>query len=51
MDGEEFSIKHSAEFKLKILKIVKELTNKGKHKEAAELFEAYFPNIGGNKNG
>ena len=45
MAGEEFSSEHSAEFKMKILKRVKELTNCGKHKEAEELFKIYFPNI------
>ena len=44
MAGAEFSI----EFKRKILEEVKKLTNHGKHKEASELFEIYFPNIGGN---
>ena len=47
MAGEEYSTEHSAEFKMKILKRVKELTNCGKHKEANELFNIYFPNIGG----
>ena len=46
-DGEDSSIEHSAEFKLKMLKIVKELTNNGRLQEASELFEIYFPNIGG----
>ena len=46
MDGEGSSI----EFKKKILEEVKKLTNHGKHKEASELFNIYFPNIGG-KNG
>jgi hypothetical protein len=36
----------STEFKKKILEEVKKLTNKGKHKEASELFDIYFPNIG-----
>jgi len=44
MGGEESSI----EFKRKILEEVKKLTNYGKHKEASELFNIYFPNIGGN---
>jgi hypothetical protein len=44
MDGVEFS----TEFKRKILEEVKKLTNQGKHKEASELFDIYFPNIGGN---
>jgi hypothetical protein len=43
MVGEEFSI----EFKRKIIEEVRKLTNHGKHKEASELFERYFPNIGG----
>jgi hypothetical protein len=53
MDGEEFSTKHSAEFKMKILKRVKELTNYGKHKEAEELFKIYFTNFSklGEQNG
>jgi hypothetical protein len=38
----------STEFKKKILEEVKKLTNQGKHKEASELFDIYFPNIGGN---
>ena len=45
MAGEEFSTEHSVEFKMKILKRVRELTNHGKHKEAEELFKIYFPNI------
>ena len=47
MAGEESSTECSAEFKMKILKRVKELTNCGKHKEASELFNIYFPHIGG----
>ena len=43
MDGEG----SSPEFKKKILEEVKKLTNHGKHKEASELFNIYFPNIGG----
>jgi len=43
MDGEESSIN----FKRKILQKIKDLTNRGKHKEASELFKMYFPNIGG----
>ena len=43
MAGEEFS----TEFKAKILEQVKKLTNHGKHKEASELFNIYFPNFGG----
>ena len=43
MAGGEFS----TEFKKKILDEVKKLTNHGKHKEANELFNTYFPNIGG----
>ena len=38
----------STEFKKKILEEVKKLTNHGKHKEANELFNIYFPNIGDN---
>jgi hypothetical protein len=38
MGGEESSTR----FKAKILKIVKDLTNRGKHKEASELFNKYF---------
>jgi hypothetical protein len=44
MDGEE----SLTEFKRKILDEVKRLTNHGQHKEASELFNIYFPNIGGN---
>ncbi len=43
MAGEESSTR----FKKKILEEVKKLTNQGRHKEASELFEIYFPNIGG----
>jgi hypothetical protein len=43
MDGEG----SSPEFKKKILEEVKKLTNHGKHKESSELFNIYFPNIGG----
>jgi hypothetical protein len=42
MGGEGSSI----EFKKRILEEVKKLTNQGKHKEAIELFEIYFPTIG-----
>ena len=38
MDGEESSTR----FKAKILKIVKDLTNRGKHKVASELFNNYL---------
>jgi hypothetical protein len=38
MAGEESSIN----FKAKMLKVIKELTNNGKHKEANELFNKYF---------
>ena len=38
MGGEGSSI----EFKKKILETVKELTNKGRHKEADELYQQYF---------
>jgi len=37
----------SPEFKKKILEEVRKLTNHGKHKEASELFNIYFPNFGG----
>ena len=37
----------STNFKLKILQLVKKLTDEGKHKEASELFKIYFPDIGG----
>lgn len=37
----------STRFKVKILKIIKDLTNQGKHKEASELFKKYF----GDNNG
>ena len=37
----------STEFKKKILAEVKKLTDQGRHKEASELFNIYFPNIGG----
>ena len=43
MDGAESSIR----FKAKMLKVIKDLTNNGRHKEASELFEIYFPNLGG----
>ena len=43
MDGEE----SLTEFKNKILEGVKKLTNHGKHKEPSELFNIYFPNVGG----
>ena len=43
MGGEEFS----TNFKRKILKIVKDLTNHGKHKEASELFNKYFGGTNG----
>ena len=42
-DGED----SLTEFKKKILDEVKKLTNQGRHQEASELFEIYFPNIGG----
>jgi hypothetical protein len=38
MDGEESSIN----FKRKILKVIKNLTNTGKHKEANDLYQKYF---------
>ena len=43
MDGGESSIK----FKVKILKIIKDLTDNGKHKESNNLYQKYF----GGKNG
>ena len=46
MDGAESLI----EIKRKVIEEVKRLTNHGRHKEASELFNIYFPNIGG-KNG
>ena len=47
MDGEG----SSPEFKKKILEEVKKLTNHGKHKEASELFQIYFPDFPGGTNG
>ena len=47
MDGEG----SSPEFKKKILEEVKKLTNHGKHKEASELFQIYFPDITGGTDG
>ena len=38
MDGAESSTR----FKAKMLKVIRELTNNGKHKEANELFNKYF---------
>jgi len=43
MDGAESSIN----FKRKILKVIQDLRNKGKHVEANELYQKYF----GDKNG
>ena len=43
MDGEESSIK----FKAKILKIIKDLTNHGKHLEANQLYQKYFGGTNG----
>ena len=43
MAGEESSIR----FKAKMLKVIKELANNGKHVEANELYLKYF----GGKNG
>jgi len=43
MDGEESSIN----FKRKMLKVIRDLTNNGKHKEANELYQKYF----GGQNG
>jgi len=37
----------STEFKKRIMEEVKKLTNQGRHKEASELFNIYFPNLGG----
>ena len=37
----------STNFKAKMLKVIRELTNNGKHKEANELFNKYF----GGQNG
>jgi hypothetical protein len=41
MDGEESSTR----FKAKMLKVIKDLTNHGKHVEANQLYQKYF---GGN---
>jgi hypothetical protein len=38
MGGEESSIN----FKRKILKVIKDLTNTGKHREANDLYQKYF---------
>jgi hypothetical protein len=43
MDGEG----SSTNFKRKILKVIKDLTNSGKHKEANDLYLKYF----GGQNG
>jgi len=43
MAGEESSIR----FKAKMLKVIRELTNNGKHVEANELYQRYF----GDNNG
>ena len=43
MAGEESSIN----FKRKMLKVIKDLTNNGKHLEANELYQRYF----GDNNG
>jgi hypothetical protein len=43
MDGAESSIR----FKAKMLKVIRELTNNGKHLEANELYQRYF----GDNNG
>ena len=43
MDGAESSIN----FKRKMLKVIKDLTNNGKHVEANELYQRYF----GGQNG
>ena len=38
MDGEG----SSTNFKARMLKVIKELTNNGKHKEANDLYQKYF---------
>ena len=43
MDGAESSIN----FKRKMLKVIKDLTNSGKHVEASQLYQKYF----GDNNG
>jgi hypothetical protein len=43
MDGAESSTR----FKAKMLKVIRELTNSGKHLEANELYQRYF----GDNNG
>jgi hypothetical protein len=43
MDGEESSTR----FKAKMLKVIRELTNNGRHLEANELYQRYF----GDNNG
>ena len=43
MGGEE----SSTNFKRKILRVIKDLTNSGKHKEANDLYQKYF----GGQNG
>jgi len=43
MGGEESSTR----FKAKILKIVKDLTNHGKHLEANQLYQKYFGGTNG----
>ena len=35
----------SEEFKKRILEEVKNLTNKGRHQEALELYKTYFPDL------
>jgi hypothetical protein len=47
MDGAESSI----EIKRKAIEEVKRLTNHGKHKEASELFQIYFPDFPGGPHG
>jgi|LakMenE18May11ns_1017448.scaffolds.fasta_scaffold8402304_2 hypothetical protein len=43
MDGAE----SSTNFKRKILKVIKDLTNTGKHKEANDLYQKYFGGTNG----
>ena len=43
MDGEESSIN----FKRKMLKVIRDLTNSGRHVEASQLYQKYF----GDNNG
>jgi hypothetical protein len=43
MAGEE----SSTNFKRKMLKVIKDLTNNGKHKEANDLYQKYFGGLNG----